>query len=55
MEGSAERVETSPEDWNAWKNILDGVLLSEGGNNTRPHVDSNGLATWVTEQEGPVG
>ena len=55
MEGSAERVAASPEDWNEWKNVLEWVLLSEGGNNTGPHVDSNGLSTWATEQEGSVG
>lgn len=55
MEGSAERVAASPEDWNEWKNVFEWILLSEGGNNTGPHVDSNGLPTWAIEQVGLVG
>lgn len=39
MEGSAERVAASPEDWSEWKNVLEWVLLSEGGNNTGPRVE----------------
>ncbi|KAK3364015.1 hypothetical protein B0T25DRAFT_57010 [Lasiosphaeria hispida] len=55
MEESAERVVAPTERWNQWKNVLDWVLLSEGGHNTAPHMDSHGFATWITAQEGPVG
>lgn len=55
MEDSAERVVASTQEWNEWKNVLDWVLLSEGGHNTAPHMDSHGFATWITAQEGSVG
>ncbi|KAK0727627.1 hypothetical protein B0T26DRAFT_603930, partial [Lasiosphaeria miniovina] len=42
-------------EWNEWKNVLEWVLLSEGGHNTAPHMDSHGFATWITPQEGSVG
>jgi len=55
MEDSAERVVASTQEWNEWKNVLDWVLLSEGGHNTAPHMDSHGFATWITAQEGSIG
>ncbi|KAK4182234.1 ATP synthase subunit alpha [Podospora australis] len=55
MEESAERVVASTQAWNEWKNVLDWVLLSEGGHNTAPHMDSHGFATWITAQEGSIG
>ena len=55
MEGSAERVVAPSQNWNRWKNVLEWVLLSEGGHQTAPHMDSNGLTTWFTVQEGNVG
>ncbi|OIW30048.1 hypothetical protein CONLIGDRAFT_576487 [Coniochaeta ligniaria NRRL 30616] len=55
MEESAERVVASTQQWNEWKNVLDWVLLSEGGHNTVPHMDSHGFATCITVQEGSIG
>ncbi|KAK7402782.1 hypothetical protein QQX98_011462 [Neonectria punicea] len=55
MGSSAERPVASREEWNTWRDVLDGVLLSEGGHNTAPHIDSHGLATWITAQEGRLG
>ncbi|KAK0716736.1 hypothetical protein B0T26DRAFT_740451 [Lasiosphaeria miniovina] len=55
MEDSAEMVVASTQEWNEWKNVLDWVLLSEGGHNTAPHMDSHGFATWITAQEGSIG
>ncbi|SPO02465.1 uncharacterized protein DNG_05138 [Cephalotrichum gorgonifer] len=55
MEGSAERVVASTQEWNEWKNVLEWILLSEGGNNTAPHTDSHGFATWITAQEESIG
>ncbi|KXX81132.1 ATP synthase subunit alpha [Madurella mycetomatis] len=55
MEESAERVVASTQQWNEWKNVLEWVLLSEGGHNTAPHMDSHGFATWITAQEGLIG
>lgn len=55
MEDSAERVVASTQEWNEWKNVLDWVLLSEGGHNTAPHMDSHGFATWITAQEESIG
>ncbi|KAM0301552.1 hypothetical protein HYE67_006625 [Fusarium culmorum] len=31
------------------------ILLSEGGNHTPMHVDSHGLATFITVQQGEIG
>jgi hypothetical protein len=55
MEESAERVVASTQQWDEWKNVLEWVLLSEGGHNTAPHMDSHGFATWITAQEGSIG
>ncbi|KAL8296022.1 hypothetical protein RB600_001488 [Gaeumannomyces tritici] len=55
MEKSAERVVAPSQNWNQWKNVLEWVLLSEGGHQTAPHMDSNGLSTWITVQEGCIG
>lgn len=55
MGSNAQRVEASGNDWNSWRNVLEWGLLSEGGNNTAPHVDSNGYSTWITVQEGQIG
>ncbi|MDF2435604.1 MAG: hypothetical protein JWP44_5237, partial [Mucilaginibacter sp.] len=54
-EGTAERTEASTVEWKRWKNVIDWVLLSEGGNNTAAHTDSNAFATWLTVQEGCIG
>lgn len=51
---SIERAGTSQAKRSEWKNVLDWVLLSAGGN-TAPHRDANGFATWMTIQEGRVG
>jgi hypothetical protein len=48
MENSAERVVASTQGWNEWKNVLEWVLMSEGGHNTAPHMDSHGFGTWLT-------
>ena len=29
--------------------------MSQGGNNTSPHLDGMGLATWITVQQGQLG
>jgi hypothetical protein len=52
---SAERTVAAKEKWNEWLDVLDWVLMSEGGHNTAPHMDSHGLATWITVQEGQFG
>ncbi|KAK3371250.1 hypothetical protein B0T24DRAFT_628270 [Lasiosphaeria ovina] len=41
--------------WSQWMDVLEWVLISEGGHNTAPHTDSHGLATWITIQEGHFG
>jgi hypothetical protein len=51
----AERGVGTRDQWNEWRDILEWVLLSEGGHNTAPHTDSHGLATWITVQEGLFG
>ncbi|KAH0421178.1 hypothetical protein CcaCcLH18_13596 [Colletotrichum camelliae] len=51
----AERAVASGEQWNEWRDVLEWVLLSEGGHNTAPHIDSHGLGTWITAQEGYIG
>jgi hypothetical protein len=43
------------EEWNGWRDILEWVILAEGGHNTVPRIDRHGLATWITVQEGSVG
>ncbi|KAK3935361.1 hypothetical protein QBC46DRAFT_367640 [Diplogelasinospora grovesii] len=55
MENSAERVVASTKEWNEWKNVLEWVLISEGGHNTAPHIDSHGFGTWLTGQEEGIG
>ncbi|KAK0729442.1 hypothetical protein B0H67DRAFT_468221, partial [Lasiosphaeris hirsuta] len=55
MNSSAERIVALAQDWNTWRNVIDWALLSEGGHNTAPHMDSHGYSTWITIQEGPVG
>jgi len=55
MGESAERVVAPSQNWNQWKNVLEWVLLSEGGHHTGPHMDSNGLDTWITVQEEYMG
>ncbi|KAK3375809.1 hypothetical protein B0T24DRAFT_523517 [Lasiosphaeria ovina] len=55
MEERAERIVASAQKWNEWKNVLEWVLLSEGGHNTAPHTDSHGFATWITPQEESIG
>jgi len=51
----AERGTGTRDQWNEWRDILEWVLLSEGGHNTSPHTDSHGLATWISVQEGLFG
>ncbi|KAK0701088.1 hypothetical protein B0T26DRAFT_763683 [Lasiosphaeria miniovina] len=55
MGNSAERIAAPAQDWNTWRNVTDWALLSEGGHNTAPHMDSHGYSTWITVQEGRVG
>lgn len=56
LEGrNAERTKAHREDWNEWTDLLEWVLLSEGGHNTAPHMDSHGWSTWITIQEGNFG
>lgn len=56
LEGqSAERTKASREEWNEWTDLLEWVLMSEGGHNTAPHMDSHGWSTWITIQEGQFG
>jgi hypothetical protein len=55
MENSAERVVAPTREWNEWENVLEWVLMSEGGHNTAPHMDSHGFATWLTAQEEGIG
>ncbi|KAK7972401.1 hypothetical protein PG988_006535 [Apiospora saccharicola] len=52
---SAERVVARREDWVLWREIESWSLLSEGGHCTAAHMDSHGLATWITVQEGDFG
>ncbi|VUC33276.1 unnamed protein product [Clonostachys rosea] len=52
---SAERAQVSREDWTEWRDIEHWALLSEGGHCTAPHMDSHGLATWITVQQGCFG
>lgn len=51
----AERIKASKEEWNEWTELLEWVLMSEGGHNTAPHMDSHGWSTWITIQEGNFG
>lgn len=51
----AERDTATRTQWNEWRDVLEWVLLSQGGHNTSPHTDSHGLATWITVQEGLFG
>lgn len=56
LEGhSAERTKATREEWNEWTELLEWVLMSEGGHNTAPHMDSHGWSTWITIQEGHFG
>ncbi|KAJ6438069.1 PHO85 cyclin-9 [Purpureocillium lavendulum] len=55
MGSRAERAVAPPEDWNLWRDVLEWVLLSQGGHMTAPHMDSHGFSTWITVQEGRVG
>ncbi|KAM3065765.1 hypothetical protein ACMFMG_010009 [Clarireedia jacksonii] len=45
---SAGRAAASKEQWNEWSDMLEWVLLSQGGNNTAPHKDF--LPAWITGQ-----
>lgn len=36
-------------------NVTRWALLSEGGNNTTPHMDAYGFSTWITVQQGVAG
>lgn len=56
LEGhSGERTKATREEWNEWTELLEWVLMSEGGHNTAPHMDSHGWSTWITIQEGHFG
>lgn len=52
---SAERTVASRGDWAEWRDVEHWALLSEGGHCTAPHMDSHGLATWITLQAGLFG
>ncbi|KAK2598210.1 hypothetical protein QQS21_005687 [Conoideocrella luteorostrata] len=52
---SAERTVATREEWAEWRDIERWALMSEGGHCTAPHMDSHGLATWITVQEGLFG
>lgn len=52
---SAERAVAHRDEWAEWRDIEHWVLLSEGGHCTAAHMDSHGLATWITVQEGLFG
>jgi hypothetical protein len=55
MGGRAERAVARREEWNEWRDVLEWVLLAEGGHNTAPHTDSHGFGSWITVQEGHFG
>ncbi|KAL8366290.1 hypothetical protein RB595_004861 [Gaeumannomyces hyphopodioides] len=55
MGNDAQRIAASGKDWNTWRNVVEWALLSEGGHNTAPHMDSHGYSTWITVQEGNIG
>ncbi|KAK4159453.1 hypothetical protein QBC43DRAFT_129031 [Cladorrhinum sp. PSN259] len=55
MQDSTRRIEAPLRQWVDWKNVLEWVLLSEGGHNTAPYMDSHGYATWITVLEGMFG
>lgn len=52
---SAERPVVSRKEWAEWREIEHWTLLSEGGHCTAAHMDSHGLATWITVQGGLFG
>ncbi|KAK7994229.1 hypothetical protein PG991_015817 [Apiospora marii] len=52
---SAGRTVATREKWAEWRDIERWALLSEGGHCTAAHMDSHGLATWITIQEGHFG
>ncbi|KAH7358125.1 hypothetical protein B0T11DRAFT_283738 [Plectosphaerella cucumerina] len=52
---SAERTKARRDDWDEWRSVEHWALMSEGGHCTAPHMDSHGLATWITVQEGLFG
>jgi hypothetical protein len=52
---SGGRTVAGTKKWTEWLNVLDWVLVSQGGHNTAPHTDSHGLSTWITVQEGRFG
>ncbi|KAK8851787.1 Lysine-specific demethylase 2B [Apiospora arundinis] len=52
---SAGRTVATREEWAEWRDIESWALLSEGGHCTAAHMDSHGLATWITIQEGHFG
>ncbi len=55
MGQSAERYVAFVEDWYVWRNVTEWALLSKGGHNTAPHIDSHGYSTWIEVQEGQIG
>ncbi|KAK8116327.1 hypothetical protein PG984_012829 [Apiospora sp. TS-2023a] len=52
---SAGRTAATREEWAEWRDVEHWALLSEGGHCTAAHMDSHGLATWITIQEGHFG
>ncbi|KAF7558815.1 hypothetical protein G7046_g5341 [Stylonectria norvegica] len=52
---SALRTEASYVETRTWRDVLEWLLLSQGGNNTAPHTDSHGYSTWISPQEGKFG
>lgn len=42
---TAERITAPRADHETWRDVLAWALLSQGGNNTAPHIDSHGYST----------
>ncbi|KAI6768567.1 hypothetical protein HG531_010756 [Fusarium graminearum] len=52
---SAERESLDLRKMKKWHAVTEWALLSEGGHNTGSHMDSHGMGTWITVQEGRIG
>ncbi|UPL03029.1 hypothetical protein LCI18_013963 [Fusarium solani-melongenae] len=53
--GSGGREEASTDDMHKWRCVTEWALMSQDGHHTGPHMDSHGLGTWITVQEGRIG
>ncbi|KAJ0100686.1 hypothetical protein J7T55_003305 [Diaporthe amygdali] len=53
--GAEAEAEGSTRPGHEWRESSEWALLSEGGHNTVPRIDSHGLSTWITAQEGCIG